>query len=119
MHDTVTYFTAHCIRAVPELARYLRRPLPVTAPDLMLLDLWMDRAGLSAVAREAVTFTRSAPPHAFAAQPPISIRRYLHDQQGRLLTLTDIGFTDTWQTITLEYETPVRTGPSAARQTTC
>ncbi|MGW7052778.1 GntR family transcriptional regulator [Streptomyces sp. NPDC054887] len=103
VQDAVTYFSPAAVAEVPELARYLAR-VPVTDPDLSLLYLWLERAGLRAVVREAITLTRHD--RRGPAAPGLSMRRRIHDQHARLLAITDLGFTQAWQEITLEYTNP-------------
>ncbi|GHA97728.1 GntR family transcriptional regulator [Streptomyces chryseus] len=103
VEDAVTYFSPTAVAEVPELARYLTR-VPVSDPDLSLLYLWLERAGLRTVVREAITLTRHD--RRGPAAPGLTMRRRVHDQHARLLALTDLGFTQPWQEITLEYTNP-------------
>lgn len=103
IQDAVTYFSPTAVAEVPELARYLAR-VPVSDPDLSLLYLWLERAGLQAVVREAITLTRND--RRGPVVPGLSMRRRIHDQHTRLLAVTDLGFTQAWQEITLEYTNP-------------
>ncbi|MCX4510396.1 GntR family transcriptional regulator [Streptomyces sp. NBC_01619] len=106
MHEAVTRFTPMAVMEVPELSRYMPR-LPVTDPDLRLFHQWTVRAGFRPAVRETITLTRHDTRPGSATSPELTVRRYLRDQRGRLLAVTDLTFHHAWQQITLDYTDPV------------
>lgn len=102
VQDAVTYFSPVAVAEVPELAAYLKR-VPTADPDLSLLYLWLERAGLQPAVRESVTLTRHD--RRPSAVPGLSMRRCVHDQHTRVLAVTDLGFTQAWQEVTFAAST--------------
>ncbi|MFC7308206.1 winged helix-turn-helix domain-containing protein [Streptomyces monticola] len=103
-HSAVTYFTPAAVLEVAELARYWQRA-PVTNPDLRGLHQWCDRAGLDLRITESVTVRRDRRTTQETG-PELTIRRWCHDQHGRLLALTELDPPLTWTQVTLEYTDP-------------
>ncbi|MEU9099536.1 hypothetical protein [Streptomyces sp. NPDC048361] len=101
IHDAVTYFSPTATSHVRELRLYQNR-VPVGDPDMRLFYEWVDRAGLRPVIQESVSLTRAG--ECRADDPPrLAARRHIHDQHGRILAITDFGFTSQWTELTFEF----------------
>ncbi|MFG2874834.1 GntR family transcriptional regulator [Streptomyces sp. NPDC048337] len=96
----VTYLSPGAVARSPELARYRDRPAAVRDEDLGPLHRWFDRAAVEGRVTETLTMTRTTHPPASASPAGgLTVRRTLHDEQGRLLTVTDLSF-PTWDRLT-------------------
>lgn len=102
----VTYFTQEAVLDVPQLARYLTH-LPATDPDLAAFPAWCRQAGLEGSLSETVTIS-PAPPHLRTRAPRLAVRRWYHDQQERLLCMTDLTLPPTRSETTLVYSGAAR-----------
>ncbi|MFE2145314.1 GntR family transcriptional regulator [Streptomyces sp. NPDC059456] len=106
LRDAVTYLCPRVVEEDPELARYRERPAVVRDEDLGPLHRWLDRAAGCGRVAETLTMTRTSQPSAAAPVCGLSVRRTLHDADGRLLAVTDLVF-PTWDRLTFHRDRAV------------
>lgn len=99
LRHAATYLSPAVTAASPELAAYRDRLAEARDEDLEPLHRWLDRVQTEGRVAETITMTRTTHPPSASPVCGLSVRRTLHDTDGRLLAVTDLSF-PTWDRLT-------------------